>query len=60
MRILISIVLIVALCVIVLAGLVGVFRELLIRITVHSPSQHDGRGVGSQRAASTMVSEDVQ
>jgi hypothetical protein len=60
MRILISIVLIVALCVLVLAGLMGVLRELLIRITVHSPSQHDGR-VGSERAAvGAMVSEDIQ
>jgi hypothetical protein len=61
MRILISMVLIVALCVLVLAGLVSVLRELLIRITVHRPSQYDERGVLSEGAAAgAIVSEDIQ
>jgi hypothetical protein len=60
MRILISIVLIVALCLLILGALVGVLRDLLIRITIHSPSQYDGLGVGSERAASPLVSEQVQ
>jgi hypothetical protein len=60
MRILISIVLIVGLCVLVLGALVSVLRDVLIRITIHSPSQYDGPGVGSERAASPMASEQVQ
>jgi hypothetical protein len=60
MRILISIVLIVGLCFVILGALVSVLRELLIRITIHSPSQYDGPGVGSERAASALVSEQVQ
>jgi hypothetical protein len=60
MRILISIVLIVGLCFVILGALVSVLRELLIRITIHSPSQYDGPGVGSEREASVMVSEQVR
>jgi hypothetical protein len=60
MRILISIVLFVGLCLLILGALVRVLRDLLIRITIYSPSQYDGPGVGSKRAASPMVSEQVQ
>ena len=50
MRILISIALIVGLCFLVLAALVSVLQDLLIRITIHHPSQYDEREVGGERA----------